>query len=304
MIRRSALLPHRSRPVSRQSSSFTRRRYQQKALLIAGGIGITLLLLWGISGLSRLDSLAIKSVEVYGTDPAIATDIQAAVNQALSGNYIGLFARANRFLYSRRGIVKAIETVSSQIERAEVQVNSQRALVVTITEKNATAIVCGSLPDFEGSQLIIEEDARCHFVDRSGRIFEEAPLFVGTAHKRYYFPDMKEEVVDMPQPEFEHLQKFYDDVRAAGIPVQALLIKPEGEYELYIPYAIATSSEDTLNGTTIVYFNALGGMEVEKANFISFWSSMVQAARAKGESLSFDSIDLRYGSNVFYRLNN
>ncbi len=304
MIRRPVSSLHRSRTISRQSSSFTRRRYQQKALVIGGSVIAIALCLWGMAGLTRLDSLAIDSVEVYGTDPAIATQIQAAATQALQGNYVGLFARANRFLYSRRNVVKAVEAVSSQIERAEVAVNGQRALVVTITEKNATAIVCSSLPDFENNQLIIEEDARCHFVDRSGRVFEKAPLFVGTAHKRYYFPDMKEDMVDMPQPEFTHLQEFYDDVRAAGIPAQAILIKPEGEYELYVSYTKDASTEDTLSGTTIVYFNALGNMQLEKENLISFWSSMVQAARTKNETLSFDSIDLRYGSNVFYRLNN
>ncbi len=304
MIRRSASSPHRSRPVSRQSSSFTRRRSEKKLMLIAGSVILLGLCMWGISGISRIESFAITSVEVYGTDTKVASDIRAAATEALQGSYFGLFARANRFIYSRHSIVRAIEETSSQIERAEVKVNNQHALVVTITEKNATAIVCGSLPNFEDNQLIIEEDARCNFVDRGGRIFEKAPLFVGTAHKRYYFPDMKEDVLDLPQPEFEQLQKLYDDVRAAGIPAQAILIKPEGEYELYVSYSSTNSSEDAISGTTIVYFNALGGMEVEKANFISFWSSMIQAARTKGESPSFDSIDLRYGSNVFYRLNN
>jgi len=302
MIRHHSSSPHRSRATSRQSLSFKRRRYQQKIFLIGGGITLIALILWGLSGISKLNSLAINSVEVYGTDPAIVTQIQTVTDQALQGNYIGLFARDNRFLYSRRSVVKIIEAVSSQIERAEVTVNSQQALVVTITEKNATAIVCGSLPDFENNQLIIEKDTRCYFVDRSGRIFEEAPLFVGTAHKRYYFPDMKDGVVDMTQPEFEHLQKFYDDVRTAGIPAQAILIKPEGEYELYVPYGNTASSKE-LSGTTIVYFNAVGDISVEKANFISFWSSMLQEARTKQQTLSFGSIDLRYGSNVFYRLN-
>ena len=38
-------------------------------------------------------------------------------------------------------------------------------------------------------------------------------------------------------------------------------------------------------------------------NLISFWNYMITNTRATKKTISFDYIDVRYGTNVFYRVN-
>jgi hypothetical protein len=185
-----------------------------------------------------------------------------------------------------------------------LKLNDRHILVVSVTQKNPVAVVCASLPDFHGSELSLEEAEQCYFTDRTGQLFAESPSFSGTAHKRYYAPDIREASTtgiilgtSVLEPEkFEELQTFYDSVRAAGIRAEAVLIKPEGEYELYVRNPGESAGEEgSLAGTVVIYFNTAGDFSLELANLISFWASMKEER--------FDSIDVRYGSNVFYRLN-
>jgi hypothetical protein len=301
MLRR--LPSHRSRTISKQSSSFVRRRRERTVLSIGVSIFIVILTIYGLSRLSALKSLSITSVRVYGADPEITLQVETAVNDVLAGKYMGLFSKSNIFLYPERTMIAAVVGVSPRIEHIELSTD-KHTLTVSVSQKNAAAVVCASLPDFEGNELVLERAENCHFVDRTGRIFAPAPSFSGTGHKHYYAPDIKESSSTMMTKEFEALQEFYDGVRQAGIAAEAILIKPDGEYELYIRNLPAYITDNTSPATAIVYFNTIGDFSTELTNLVSFWTNMRAKARSDGIYPVYDSIDIRYGSNVFYRLIN
>ena len=53
----------------------------------------------------------------------------------------------------------------------------------------------------------------------------------------------------------------------------------------------------------IVYLNDSRSLSDELSNLLSFWTYMVVNPRVTKTPPSFDYIDVRYGTNVFYRVN-
>ena len=70
-----------------------------------------------------------------------------------------------------------------------------------------------------------------------------------------------------------------------------MLVKPDGEYELYIDNQ---SDGDTESApVTVVYFNDRRPLEEEFANLVSFWKGMLAKAKSKQSPMKFDYIDVR-----------
>jgi hypothetical protein len=125
-----------------------------------------------------------------------------------------------------------------------------------------------------------------------------APSFSGGVYRRYYI-DEEFKIGQHILPEtFDILQSFYDAVRVVDIDAQAILVKADHEYELYIRDARDADAPHM----TIVYFNTTRDIIEQRDNFLAFWLHMVKEDQIKGVSTLFDSIDIRFGSNVFYRI--
>lgn len=299
----------RKRSVSKQSLSFVRRQRRQTVFRIILAVILIPVFFWGISHLTSLESLTIYSVEVYGVTAEDAGSIRQKINETIEGKYFWLFSRSNALLYPRDGVAQAVQSLFPQIEQVNVKLKNRHVLVVTITEKNAAAVVCTHLPDFDENRLILEDADGCYFTDNTGILFSEAPVFSGPTYKRYYAPDSGNAsstngVVDriLDTETFEDLQQFYQAVQDAKITAEAILIKPDGEYELYVSNPTYETENEKETSTAIVYFNSESTFSGQLDNLIPFWNNQISEGRISGKMPVFDSIDIRYGSNVFYRL--
>lgn len=300
---------HPRRFKSSQSRRFVERKHARKGIL--AGLVIVSAVTWLFAGsrLSYAGFMTISRVEIAGADKDIASSLEAAAERALEGDYLGLFSKANTFIYPRGIVAAAVSSASSRIADVHVWRQGLSAIHVEVTEKAPAAIVCPTLPELS---LKTEEDDGCYFADDTGYLFKAAPAFSGTVYNRYYAPNMSP---DLSSPalaayatssvEFSDLQYFYNGVKAAGIVPIAILFKENGEYELYVHEpaagsAVATTSPETGN-TVVVYFNNSRPFSEELTNLAAFWHKKVDEARAKKGALTFDYIDIRYGANVFYR---
>jgi cell division septal protein FtsQ len=274
---------------SRQSTKFLRDK-RRRGIWIAGLIVVSAVA-WTLtlSSLSGFGFLTIDTVKVNGADADINGPIQAAAMKALQGDYFGIFSKSNTIIFPRGAVAAAVRGTSERIENVSVTRDGLRSLVVNVQEKSPAALVCANLPDWNNGALVFDQSDDCYFADAGGMLYDHAPSFSGRVYNRYYMPDIGG-ASSTSASEFESLQRLYDSARAQRLDVQAMLIHGDGEYELYV-------------SNTVVYFNNHTSLEDQLSNLISFWSNMTSKARAKGQSVQFDSIDVRYGSNVFYRLN-
>ena len=286
-------LSRHSRIRSYQSKTFVEKR--QRRSLVGVGLFLICAASWAfaLSRLSSLEYLSIEGIEIYGADQDIIPAIQSAVSNAIQGSYLGLFSKSNALIYPRKTIMAAVVGASPRILSVDISRDGRQTLAVSVTEKTAAALVCAGLPDFDQNGAL-QADDDCYAADASGLIFKKISAGEDSALIRYYVQTLPDDrsAIGMQATstaEFTGLQSFIAGVKPSGIRPEAVLMKDAGEYELYADPLI------------VVYFNDKAGLPAELADLTAFWSRMVSAAAAGGEPQSFEYIDLRYGSNVFYR---
>lgn len=295
-----------------QSKSFAHRRQSRTVLIIVLAVISLGTGLFSLSRLSGLSFFSIDTVRIFVADQNIAANLQAAAYSRLEGDYLHLFSKSNYFLYPRREIIAGIRAASPLIDTVTIGNDGLHTLIISVNEKTPAAVICANLPDFTGNIISTVDSDSCYFADSSGLIFEHTPSITGNVYDRFYVPRLGDAASSsnsiigtqgIPAADFAKLRLFLDDIHQAGIESQDVLLKDGGEYELYArnPSLTLTGSIPAAQDTVIIYFND-SNLSDELINLVSFWKKMTDTARLKKESLAFDYIDVRYGSNVFYRM--
>ena len=287
---------------SKQSKNFREKKRIQFAAKLILGVVVGGLFLFLVSYMSSVSALTITDIEVIGLDKEHVPQFRAAALKSLEGKYLGLFSRSNTFLFPHEELY-ALARAYPETDAVTFQRSGFDRVIATITEKEQHALVCTTLPDFTGALLSPDPEGACYFSDATGFIFKQAPSFSDTVYRRFYFPDLvvtpsREGGVGVfatSTTEFERITSVHEALSAHGIVVEATLSKGNNEYELYAHNPAPDAS------IVVVYFNTTVSTAEQVSNLISFWDHAVAAARAKGESVSFESIDVRYGAYVFYR---
>ncbi len=284
---------------TRQSASYLEQKRKKITWAIVIGIVIIVLAILGLSWLTRISMLKIDTVRIDGADQDITSTLQKAAESAISGTYFGLFSKSNAILYPRGAVARAVKEASGRIETVETHLNDLHQISITVTEKAPSAIVC---PDFPNLDNTTSSAGNCYFVDKTGYVYAQSPDVSGNIYHRYYVPTANSTsstgmigIYATSSDEFVLLQSFYNQTEDAGLTVESMLIKEKGEYEMYI-----LNPDKSI---AIVYFNEGRPLKDELSNLLSFWSYMVSGSGATKPSPSFDYIDVRYGTNIFYRIN-
>ncbi len=301
-----------SRLTAHQSKKFQAR---QKMRSISVLILILVSIISWTFTLSRLSMLSIFSIDfikVNGIEIPIAQELQTASLNALTGNYLGLFSKSNIFLYPRKKIIALSRNVSPEVESVKVVRNGLNTLDITINEKIPTTIICADYPDFS-SDITDEIDPLCYSADNKGYIFKKFDEVSVKNYHRYYIPSLASSISSTTEgivgkyatstELYLALENFYNKAVLADIPVLAILVNDNGEYELYAKNPVLKSEKNLNSENTIlvVYFDESRPLEDQLVNLITFWKKMNSDAKAKGENIGFEYINVKYGSNVFYR---
>ncbi len=300
-----------SRFKSRQSKRFVERKNTR--LILIASLMVICLVTFGFSliRIVNLNLFEIQYVTVSGADGDISPSLQAAALDAVSGDYWGIFSKASTFFYPAKAVKDSVTKASPRIASVSVKRQGLQALVISVEEKAPAALVCANLPDFTGNSLSFGDSDSCYFADDTGYIYGAAPSFSGNVYNRYYVPDLTDGTSSLivgqmatSTTEFHALQTLFADLKNTSIAAEAVLIKAAGEYELYVRNPsqsnLASSSDSDM---AVIYFDDSRSFSEQLSNLVSFWKNMTETAAAKHLSLSFDYIDVRYGTNVFYRLN-
>ena len=307
----------RTRLSKSQSRSFARTRRDRR--FWAAGLVVVVLLAWVFvfSRLSGLNAFEITNVQIFGADPDIVSALRTAALSELNGSYFALFDRANAALYPKSAIAAAIMSASARVDEVDIHHAGIHGLSITVNERTpAAVVVCAELPDFSSDP---DTDGNCYLADSTGIIFEAVSSSSPELADRYYEPSLADsDPTGQASPdiigsyatstqEFSALQSFVDGVRASRISTFGVLMKDSGEYELYAENpsgAPADASVATSTGEApdiaVIYFNDSSPFPTELSDLTAFWDK--EMSQDSASQPRFESIDLRYGPNVFYRL--
>jgi cell division septal protein FtsQ len=282
-----------SRLTSRQSKKFEinkkTKAYLQWTLLLLMGV----LFVVSVSRLSSIRFLSIRDIEIRGTTGDIVEISNKLIRTEISGNYIGLLSKSNIFLYPHDRLVKLLNDVSPKIKSVTIVRQGLGRIVVNIVEKTPVATVCAKLPDVldEGDSFSNLED--CYLVDSFGFIFDRTASSSANLN-HYYMPALSLLETDnnsliayyaTSSAFFSELQNLYNGAIKSKLNPKSFLVKDGDEYEMYID-------------DTVVYFNNLRSLDEQLANLVAFWEHALTNGKNPGK---YEYIDIRYGSNVFYR---
>jgi len=233
-----------------------------------------------VSWLTKLSVFTINSIQITGADSDIAPTLQTVAEQTLFGNYLGIFSRKSIVTYPRSALVRSLRAVSPRIDDVVVRIDGLHQILIAIIEKVPSAIACPELPDFDNMSI-----ADCYLVDQSGLAFQKTTDSFPQTFNRYYVPDSVLGSNIASSTKFLQLQKAYDSVKANNIDVLAILLKPNNEYEMYV-------KSPQKSDMTVIYLNEAQPIPDEISNLITFWTHATS---------TLEYIDVRYGSNIFYR---
>jgi hypothetical protein len=319
------MLP-RPRFTSHQSKKFVEKRQTRTIASVAMTAFCIAVWLFSAVRLTHLNALTIDSVEIRGADKEIEDSIRAAAMEAINGSCLGLFPRSNVIIYPSSRIREAVENSAARIADVKVRDDNARTLSIEVSQKEPAAIICAGFPTFgatesagtggvgvSGGDANNADSDNCFFADSDGLIIKNAPQISGNVFKKYFIPNLAESASSTlvgtyatSTAKFRQLQNFYSELEIASLNPAAILIKSGGEYELYI-HNQSSSTALANSGTAdsdlaVIYFNDHRSFKEQLSNLIAFWNKMNVNARTTGKKLPFEYIDIRYGSNIFYRL--
>jgi hypothetical protein len=285
---------------SRQSKNFNLKRKRKRIAVGVSGVFGMVALCFFLTYLFSSAVFKITDIRIAGIDTETTDSIHAAALDALTGAYAGIFSKSSTLFYPRSELMARVRTYP-QVGEVEISRSGIHALVLNVTERKQAARICSTLPNFADTHSETDSEASCYFADERGYIFKPAPSFSGTVYPQFYFPDLvlstsSQSAVGLfatSTEEFVKLREVYETVVASGISVEGMLAKSNNEYELYAHNADGDTS------IVIIYFNTISSPTEQISNLISFWKHAQELARTNGRISSFDSIDVRYGSNIY-----
>ncbi len=301
------------RTISNQSQSFQKKRQSRLVWTIALIIVSVIAWLFSFSRLSNLQALSIDTVVISGADADISGRLEYVAERSIQGAYLGIFSKSDIFLYPKNALLTAIRAASPRIKSVDVS-RQGRTLTVMIVEKTPAAAICTNLPDWDDSGSLVEDQKEnCYLADASGLLYMSVHDILNKSRDRYFIPDLDDNASSSEAligthisttTDFQALQAFSSVARSRGIDIQAILSHGNGEYEIYAmnPSPSSGRSAKTATSTVVIYVSQHNGFDNELTNLISFWSNALDKAHSGGEWPVFDYIDVRYGSNVFFRM--
>ena len=247
-----------------------------------------------LSFISRSDFLAIKEVEISGNVVTDTEDIQKIADTVAAGYLLWIFPKTNTFIYPTKKVKQEIEDSFPRIETVRVKHVAFSKIAITLKERVIYALWCVS----DGEVLPADETAsettadKCYFLDKSGYIFAEAPLFSGDVYLRFY-GELTEQNPErhfyLPAEIFAALSRFIDGVKLLGLSPQTISAGEGPDFEIGLS-----------NGK--ILFEIESDLNITLENLHSLLSSNEFGDNPDASLSRLDYIDLRFGNKLFYKL--
>lgn len=253
-----------------------------------------IIFLIGLAFLSRIDSLAIKSVSVSGNEIIEKEDLESQVFKSLSENVFLIFSGKNKLLYSKKNLISDLKKEFPRILDVRVERNKQE-VVLKIRERERAYLWCGEAsPDFQDRFL----ERECYFLDNSGFIFDKSPQFSTGVYFTFYSKIEDKNPIGQYILDFEFLKNInllVDAVEDKGLPVHSLLEKEEGQYELLFNIETLLSDYPKLMFTSDQTIDEVYNKFISIVDENPFKKDFLE----KGNKLEY--IDARFKNRIFYR---
>ena len=275
------------KPSSKKSRRLTLKQKRRKKYLgfLLKGLSIFVLIFTGLGYASHQPGLSITEVLVDGNILSSSSEIAAAAKAELSGNYLGLFSKANDLLYPQENIKTEILKGHPEIKDVSVASGGLNGLKVIVDERKPSALWCGVA-------FVSATSSQCYLADENGYIFLREPANYSGDFLKYYSVLKSAEPVGqniLSATDFQFVMKFAKDVASLGFQTALAEKLPDGDIKL------------ALKDCSQIFFNLSQDEEKLVVNLSTVISDKTLQISAGKGLLSAKTIDLRFGNKIFYK---
>lgn len=277
-----------------------RQRIWRFVLTIVGAMVVLgALVYWSGHTFFRINQLIVNDLQYIER-----ADAELVIKEQLEGRYIGLFARANSFIFPRREIERALQESFPSIKDVDADFRGRKVIRITIEEYEPVARWCDIAVTPAPRLAHVEEEEQasalpqipesrngqtCYYMNSNAVIFTEAPAADLEQYVTFYgyiTNDPLRDTYVSPEKVGDLLQliKLIRRVQIVGQEVwtttgEVFAIVTEPGTKLYL------DSEDDVvsvfsNLQTVIDRDAINAAQFANINYI----------------------DLRFGNRVFYKL--
>lgn len=225
---------------------------------------------------SRIPALNINLIEISGNKVLETEKIKGVAEKEIFGKYFWLFPKTNVLYYSKNNIEKSLTQQFKRIENININVNKNRALQISIIEREALYTWCGTT-------IVETENQKCYFLDKNGYIFDEAPYFSGEVYFKFYGAIQ----------DFQKLILFKEKLETIRLRPVALQIVSNGDITVFL-------SNGSLKQPEII-LKANADLNIIAENIETALTTEPLQSNFKNKYSSLEYLDLRYGNKVYSR---
>ena len=248
-----------------------------------------LLVLTGLSFLSKWEKLNIDNIEVTGNKIIETKMIEEIAKEKISGSYFGIFPKTNFLLYPKRKIAKELEDKFKRLKDISLNVRNLKILEIALSEREGLYTYCGAVfPEPDNGN-------KCYFLDNEGYIFDEAPSFSEGIYLKFYGRIDKENPAGSYffQSLFKKLIFFKETLEKMDIKPVVFYLEEGGDIKVFLASSSQTGPE--------LIFKKDSDFEKVLENLQSVLSTEPLQAKWKSKYSSLLYIDLRFGNKVYYK---
>lgn len=220
------------------------------------------------------DKFKIKDIKISGLVNTSEEEVRKELVSILSAKTFLIIPQNTFFSFPKESARVVLMNNFPRLSRVETKMSFPSSLSFSVEEREPASVLCRDL-------------VGCFYVDKTGFIFEEAPIFSSGVFLK--FVDTRQEKPVRGEfllaPEiFAKVVKFEQNLRALSLPVAEIDLKDDGVCEFHMTngwYVILDEKDD---------------WEVAYNNLMSFLDQFFA-----GEEADLEYIDLRFDNKVFFK---
>jgi cell division septal protein FtsQ len=269
----------------RTVSSFQSKRLQARkrkglAYKYGGLVVFVFIIVAGIAFLTHANFLRATEVVVEGNRIVEKSWLEGIARGELNDSYLGIFSKANTFLYPRQQVEQKISEQYKSIASVSASFDGLKKVLIKVTEFEPDYLWCVS-----------ESQDQCFFMTRDAYVFSESADFSKNIIFTYYgLIDSTDPVgkTYMPREKFSAINEFIESTKELGIAPVGLAVRSEGDYELFLEQGGSVLFSDRES-----FLTAFENLET-----ITTEQSKIDSEYLK----NLDYIDVRFTSKAFIKM--
>ena len=251
-----------------------------------------LILLTGLVFLSHWKTINIENIRISGNKIIETEAIENIIKEDIKGYYLWVFPKTNFILYPKNHIKNDLANKFKRFSKILINLDDTKTLNISVSEREGRYLWCGA-----NIPALINDTAKCYFIDQMGYIFDEAPYFSGNVYFKFYGKDTLN--IENPsgnyflKDKFTQISFFIDGLQKLNLKPGAFYIDEKGDGNIALSF-------DLITGPKII-FKIDSDYEKIIENLEAAIKTEPLQTKIKNNLNSLLYIDLRFANNVYYK---